>query len=48
MTGADSKQITVNAIFYTIQQLENEPGVRPDDPALDTLKRLLLRRICAI
>jgi hypothetical protein len=45
MSGADSKQIVVNAIYFTIQQLENDPEVRPDDPALDTLKRLLLRKI---
>lgn len=48
MTGADSKQIVVNAIYYTIQQLERDPEIPPDDPALDTLKRLLLRRIAEI
>jgi hypothetical protein len=48
MNGADSKQIIVNAIYYTIQQLEHDPDIRPDDPALDTLKRLLVRRIAEI
>jgi hypothetical protein len=35
----------IRAIRLTIERLEQDPEVARDDPALDTLKRLLLRRI---
>lgn len=38
----------VSAIRATIRQLEQDPDVRPDDPALEVLKRLLVRRLAAI
>jgi hypothetical protein len=45
MTAVETKQKIVNAIRSTILQLEDDPEVGPDDPAIDTLKRMLLRRI---
>ena len=44
MSRATNAQI-IHVIRATIQQLEQDPETRPDDPALDVLKRLLIRRI---
>jgi hypothetical protein len=35
----------IRAIRTTIERLEQDSEVAPDDPALETLKRLLLRRL---
>jgi hypothetical protein len=43
-----TKNLLVSAIRSTLQQLELDPEVRADDPAFDTLKRLLVRRIAEI
>jgi hypothetical protein len=47
MAGGSHQQI-VKALRATIEQLERDPETRPEDPALDVLKRLLVRRLATI
>ncbi len=45
MSALASNGQIVHALRVTIEHLEADPDVRPDDLALTTLKRLLLRRL---
>jgi hypothetical protein len=39
---------TIEALRATLVQVEQQTGLAPDDPSLDTLKRILLQRIAEL